>query len=53
MSEATHARSRRDAGMTHAELLIANPLYRRMCARLSVGQSLDDPAAADELRQAV
>src|SRR5262249_49039170 len=27
----------------HAELLATNQLYRRMCARLSVGKSLDEP----------
>jgi hypothetical protein len=30
-----------------------SPLYRRMCARLSVGKSLDDPETVDELIQAV
>ena len=39
---------------THAELLAANQLYRRMCARLSVGKSLDDADdTVDELLQAV
>jgi ATP-binding cassette subfamily B protein/subfamily B ATP-binding cassette protein MsbA len=28
---------------THDELLATNDLYQRMCARLSVGRSLDDP----------
>jgi ATP-binding cassette subfamily B protein len=37
----------------HEELLKANLLYRRMCARLSVGKSLDDPESIDELIQAV
>ncbi len=37
----------------HEELLDSNPLYRRMCARLSVGKSLDDPETIDELIQAV
>ena len=38
---------------THAELLTTNQLYRRMCARLSVGKSLDDPETVDELLQAI
>ncbi len=38
---------------THRELLAANELYRRMCHRLSVGHSLDDPETVDELIQAV
>lgn len=38
---------------THRELLESNELYRRMCARLSVGQSLDDPETVDELMQAL
>ena len=38
---------------THAELLASNELYRRMCARLQVGQSLDDPETVDELIQAI
>jgi ATP-binding cassette subfamily B protein len=33
----------------HDELMAANILYRRMCARLSVGLSLDEPEAIDEL----
>jgi ATP-binding cassette, subfamily B, bacterial len=37
---------------THRELLESNDLYRRMCARLSVGRSLDDPETVDELMQA-
>jgi ABC-type multidrug transport system fused ATPase/permease subunit len=37
----------------HEELLETNLLYRRMCARLSVGKSLDDPETVDELIQAV
>jgi ABC-type multidrug transport system fused ATPase/permease subunit len=36
----------------HDELLQTSPLYRRMCARLSVGKSLDDPETVDELIQA-
>jgi ATP-binding cassette subfamily B protein/subfamily B ATP-binding cassette protein MsbA len=37
---------------THDELLKASQLYRRMCARLSVGKSLDDPESVDELIEA-
>jgi ABC-type multidrug transport system fused ATPase/permease subunit len=33
----------------HDQLLAANDLYRRMCARLSVGKSLDEPETVDEL----
>ena len=36
----------------HDELLTTSQLYRRMCARLSVGKSLDDPETVDELIQA-
>jgi ABC-type multidrug transport system fused ATPase/permease subunit len=36
----------------HDELIRTNQLYRRMCARLSVGRSLDDPESVDELIQA-
>jgi len=36
----------------HEELLMKNDLYRRMCARLSVGKSLDDPETIDELIEA-
>jgi ABC-type multidrug transport system fused ATPase/permease subunit len=36
----------------HEDLLESSPLYRRMCARLSVGKSLDDPETVDELIQA-
>ncbi|HJZ71950.1 MAG TPA: ABC transporter ATP-binding protein, partial [Vicinamibacterales bacterium] len=36
----------------HEELLEASDLYRRMCARLSVGKSLDDPETVDELIEA-
>jgi ABC-type multidrug transport system fused ATPase/permease subunit len=36
----------------HDELLKSNQLYRRMCARLSVGKSLDEPETVDELIQA-
>jgi ATP-binding cassette, subfamily B, bacterial len=35
----------------HEELLTSSQLYRRMCARLSVGKSLDDPETVDELIQ--
>jgi ATP-binding cassette, subfamily B, bacterial len=38
---------------THQELLGSNELYRRMCARLSVGRSLDEPETVDELIQAI
>jgi ATP-binding cassette, subfamily B, bacterial len=36
----------------HDDLLKASQLYRRMCARLSVGKSLDEPETVDELIQA-
>ena len=36
----------------HEELLQTSQLYRRMCARLSVGKSLDDPESVDELIEA-
>ena len=36
----------------HEELLGTSDLYRRMCARLSVGKSLDEPETVDELIQA-
>jgi ATP-binding cassette, subfamily B, bacterial len=36
----------------HDDLLKTSQLYRRMCARLSVGKSLDDPETVDELIQA-
>jgi ABC-type multidrug transport system fused ATPase/permease subunit len=38
---------------THDELLASNDLYRRMCARLSVGRSLDEPESVDEIIQAL
>ena len=38
---------------THAELVASNDLYRQMCARLSIGHSLDEPASIDELLQAL
>jgi ABC-type multidrug transport system fused ATPase/permease subunit len=37
---------------THENLLQSSQLYRRMCARLSIGKSLDDPETVDELIQA-
>jgi ABC-type multidrug transport system fused ATPase/permease subunit len=37
----------------HDELLVRSRLYRRMCARLSVGRSLDEPETVDELIEAV
>jgi ABC-type multidrug transport system fused ATPase/permease subunit len=37
---------------THEELLASNELYRQMCARLSVGRSLDEPESVDELMRA-
>ena len=36
----------------HDELLKTSMLYRRMCARLSVGKSLDEPETVDELIEA-
>ncbi|MGE5244719.1 MAG: ABC transporter ATP-binding protein [Betaproteobacteria bacterium] len=36
----------------HEELLEQSDLYRRMCARLTVGKSLDEPETVDELIQA-
>jgi ABC-type multidrug transport system fused ATPase/permease subunit len=36
----------------HEELLRHSLLYRRMCARLSVGRSLDEPDSVDELIEA-
>ena len=38
---------------THDELTESNELYRRMCARLSVGRSLDEPESVDELIQSL
>jgi ATP-binding cassette subfamily B protein len=38
---------------THDELTQSNELYRRMCARLSVGRSLDEPESIDELIQSL
>jgi ATP-binding cassette subfamily B protein/subfamily B ATP-binding cassette protein MsbA len=37
---------------THRDLLLSNDLYRRMCQRLSLGRSLDEPETVDELIQA-
>jgi ABC-type multidrug transport system fused ATPase/permease subunit len=34
---------------THGELLQSSRLYRRMCARLALGKSLDEPEPVDEL----
>jgi len=36
----------------HEDLLRTSVLYRRMCARLSVGKSLDEPETVDELIEA-
>jgi ABC-type multidrug transport system fused ATPase/permease subunit len=36
---------------THNELLASSQLYRRMCARLSIGRSLDEAETVDELIQ--
>jgi len=36
----------------HEDLLKSSRLYRRMCARLSVGKSLDEPESVDELIEA-
>ena len=36
----------------HDDLLTSSQLYRRMCARLSVGKSLDEPETVDELIEA-
>ena len=38
---------------THDELTATNELYRRMCARLSVGRSLDEPESVDEMLKAL
>ena len=40
---------RLDSQGTHDELIASCDLYRRMCARLSVGRTLDEPASIDEL----
>jgi ATP-binding cassette, subfamily B, bacterial len=36
----------------HDELLTSSDLYRRMCARLRVGKSLDEPETVDDLIEA-
>jgi ATP-binding cassette subfamily B protein len=36
----------------HNDLLKSSELYRRMCARLTVGKSLDEPETVDELIEA-
>ena len=36
----------------HDQLITTCELYRRMCARLSIGQSLDDAVTVDELLRA-
>ena len=38
---------------THDELSASNDLYCRMCARLSLGRSLDEPESIDQLMQAL
>ncbi len=38
---------------THDELMASSELYRRMCARLSVGRSLDEPESVDEMIKAL
>jgi ABC-type multidrug transport system fused ATPase/permease subunit len=38
---------------THNELLASNQLYRRMCARLSMGKGLDDQEEAELLERVV
>ena len=38
---------------THAELLSSNQLYRRMCARLSIGKPVDDRDVPDALEPAI
>jgi ABC-type multidrug transport system fused ATPase/permease subunit len=38
---------------THDELIASNELYRGMCARLSIGRSLDEPEWVDELKKAL
>ncbi|MBP7777613.1 MAG: ABC transporter ATP-binding protein [Acidobacteria bacterium] len=37
----------------HEALLAGNDLYRRMCARLALGRSLDEPASVDEVMHAL
>lgn len=36
----------------HEQLLQSSLLYRRMCARLSIGRSIDEPESVDELLEA-
>ena len=36
----------------HDDLVVTNDLYRRMCARLTVGRSLDEAVSVDELMRA-
>src|SRR5690606_36818593 len=43
---------RLDAQGRHGELAATSELYARMCARLSIGRSLDEPASIDELLRA-
>lgn len=38
---------------SHDALMASNELYRRMCARLSVGRSLDEPESVDEVLKAI
>jgi hypothetical protein len=38
---------------THDELMTSSGLYRRMCARLTLGRTLEAPETIDELIQAV
>ena len=38
---------------THDELMASSELYRRMCARLSIGRSLDEPESVDEMWKAL
>ena len=37
----------------HSSPKASNELYRRMCARLSVGKSLDEPESVDEVLKAL
>ena len=38
---------------THDDLLVSHELYQRMCARLSIGRSLDEPESIDELAKSL
>jgi ATP-binding cassette, subfamily B, bacterial len=38
---------------SHDALMASNELYRRMCARLSVGRSLDEPESVDDVLKAI